>query len=567
MLVMLPRFRLPYGVCMASLAEEPEYRQSLSRAAVEAVEDMVILAAADAFLGSASSHFSMMVSLLRYANGHPWRPTFLDEVGVANGDFSVGLMHLGNMRRPADPTDIVDTSVRWKLMASRFSRETYLPPEVPFEWDATSALPKIGTAFFDSEVAQWQPPPRLGERSCSPSREPVARPEWDDMVHSFLELHHYDSAWCALRTWQQACSAYGACSEDEWDRIAFFFSVLQSLAKKEVWAGAARKVERSSGMHAYSTTHAIRTHRLTLGCLVPIRGDGATLVASIRSSLQRAAYDEAEACAWRILFHSPLELRPEIFQSARSLTDAIGGRAGLRARLGRWSVVPAPLREPDGLSDADDVVEILELGSSALLLAYAVSLQWCSQFVNKGMRLFADQSPVRTRESPVVAWHCHVFRLVPPLDQVRSTAEDFEAETWVLFQLLVRRLKTARFSPLLHDGENRLYVRSVRLSRLQLQDSGQGRASLTFISHDSSPSELCALLFLNSAPHGLIVESDEGTMDERSLAGQMLLLPCGLAATGTVRLRGDLPLWLLVVVLSHQAPMTEFGLSSNPLSS
>ena len=513
----------------------------------------------------------MMVSLLRYANGHAWRPVFLDEIGVANGDFSVGLMHSGNMRRPADPTDVVDTSVRWKLMASRFSSESYPPAEVPFAWDAASALPKVCTAFFDREMVQWQPPLRLGERVCSTSREPLeagARagievgpvPKWDAIMHTFLELQHYDSAWCALGTWQRACSGHVPCSSNEWDRIAFFSSVLQSLAKKDVWAGAARSVERWSNKNAFSTTHTIRTHRLTRGCALPVRADGATLVESIRKSLQRAAYDEAEACAWRILLHSGLELRHEMLSSVRSLTNAIGGRAGFRAQLGRWPVMPAPVREPEDASELDDSGHILELGSSALLFAYAVSLQWCNRFLDKSMRQFANGPLARTSKGEGVTWHFDMFPPVnseAPLDGVHSAGEGFEAETWTLFQVLVRWLKAAQNSPLIHNGsENRLFVHSVRLSRLQLQDSGQGGVALSLPTLNSVFVEVCVLLFLNSGPHGLVVECDDGMIDERSLAGRMLLLPCSLAATGRVRLRGHLPLWLLIVVLSHQSPVT-----------
>jgi hypothetical protein len=222
--------------------------------------------------------------------------------------------------------------------------------------------------------------------------------------------------------------------------------------------------------------------------------------------------------------------------------------------------MPAPVREPEDASELDDSGHILELGSSALLFAYAVSLQWCNRFLDKSLRQFANGPLARTSKGEGVTWHFDMFPPVnseAPLDGVHSAGEGFEAETWTLFQVLVRWLKAAQNSPLVHNGsENRLFVHSVRLSRLQLQDSGQGGVALSLPTLNSVFVEVCVLLFLNSGPHGLVVECDDGMIDERSLAGRMLLLPCSLAATGRVRLRGHLPLWLLIVVLSHQSPVT-----------
>lgn len=105
---------------------EPALQASVREAALA---DLLALAEADGFVGTASSHYSAVAAMLRFVRGYAPLMTapsiatgrasatkYVDERGVAFGSFAVGLLHSGNLPRAATSAE---KHRRWRSAAAR----------------------------------------------------------------------------------------------------------------------------------------------------------------------------------------------------------------------------------------------------------------------------------------------------------------------------------------------------------------------------------------------------------------------------------------------------------------
>ena len=147
----LPRLRADLKVhrsapSVAFFSASPPLQRALRMAALE---DLLLLAESDAFVGTASSHYSAVAGALRIVRGRvgsfrhgrrsdlpvprgdpppprkhpPWPPgsppCYADEAKLARGSYSVGLFHAANLGPEATETQKV---MRWSIAASRLEQ-------------------------------------------------------------------------------------------------------------------------------------------------------------------------------------------------------------------------------------------------------------------------------------------------------------------------------------------------------------------------------------------------------------------------------------------------------------
>jgi hypothetical protein len=171
-IVILPRLRVTRGCALLEDHGEhcvsgklaPAHRSLLNQAALEALEDLDVLADAHTLIGTGASHFMVTAVLLRLSRGITRKPLLMDEAQLDEGMLSVGLLHVGNFRASAQ----LVPGQRWRAIEERFvesvpvddlrtarQSEGARKGDIA-QWDTDVSFPSFDSAVLDSEVGHWR---------------------------------------------------------------------------------------------------------------------------------------------------------------------------------------------------------------------------------------------------------------------------------------------------------------------------------------------------------------------------------------------------------------------------
>jgi glycosyltransferase involved in cell wall biosynthesis len=140
-----------------------QHRQTLQeQVRVEALEDIWVLAHADALCGSASSHFSVLarlwaVGLNLATSQNRLLPTWLDLKQVASGEYASGFVH-GSLN---GTHALLHPEARARMLTQRaqewpMTRVQAQSPSELIQFDPTRAMPLIPSSLMDVLIPMWR---------------------------------------------------------------------------------------------------------------------------------------------------------------------------------------------------------------------------------------------------------------------------------------------------------------------------------------------------------------------------------------------------------------------------